>query len=1126
MSEGRMEGIGMLSALDVQRIITEEARAAGEKAKDVTPTDEQVRIIESPLRPLLVVAGAGSGKTETMAMRVLWIVGNHEDVPPASVLGLTFTKKAAGELGARLSSRVRLLGKRLGGFDPNEEPVALTYNAFAQRIVAEHGLRIGCDPDFRMLGQAGAVQLMTDILSKWPRALDPDLSISSGVRAALHLAGQLSEHGLSVDAGRRALAEFDAELAEAGESNPDARSARRANARRIALLDPIAAFEARKRDEGVLDFPDQLALATRIVTESPEAVAQIRAEHRCVLLDEFQDTSVIQMRLLSALFHDHPVTAVGDPNQAIYGWRGASASSLENFLPLFQSGEAASEQTLGLSTAWRNDRRILVAANAVAKPLREAARAAASPVLVESPAASEGEVRIAFAKNRAEEIRAVVDRVAELREKDPAHRRSIAILTRKRKHFLPLDRALRERGIPTQIVGFGGLLDQPAVADLRAALEIAHDVAASPALARLLVRADIGAADLAALGQWARELARRAGRDEHSAILLEAVDAPPAPGWRRNADAPAISGAAVRRVGILGGRLRRLRAMRGRGLVELCERALGLMGILDDAIADPLGGGAREALDAFIDVVADFESTVDGASLGGLLAWLDAAESEERGLEGVAIEPDPSAVQILTVHAAKGLEWDSVIVFGLTDCDFPSHRGNSVDWRADPPGSIGWVNSADELPHPLRGDAADLPAFEMDLSRAKTPSASFAKWLKEDYKPALGAHEEREERRLAYVALTRAKHDELLVGAWIDSGKTARFPSRYLEESRAALVKDLEGAIATGAVVRGDGAVLPIDEGAAADIRRTLKDLADCVAERPDLEEVASLLIAEPEVDFPLEPGPSRVLIAGAADRVRRARAGLRTDADVFEVLDDLGPSERVRDVVALLEERRLEAETGEFVLWRDRVPATSVSRLIEDPSGFALDMRRPVPQAPSAGASLGTIFHAWAERQLHQASGELWDEPIVGEDSLDEEGRERLARMKENFAALDIVRNGRPLAIEEPFALEVAGISVTGRIDAVFEDADGRIVVVDWKSGIAPTSRTDASTLRYFATQLRLYRSAWSAVHGTSEGEIRALVAFVASGRVMALDEVEAMAGIDEGTSIDALLAESLARA
>ena len=223
------------------------------------------------------------------------------------------------------------------------------------------------------------------------------------------------------------------------------------------------------------------------------------------------------MELLSTLFGDHAVTAVGDPNQAIYGWRGASASSLETFLERFQTGAPEEGQTLTLSTAWRNDVSILEAANRVAEPLREVASYqegkeqlnAQSPVLVPRPGAGRGVVEIAYPAAYEDALAATVDFVRRVRSRSrkDGSRRSVAVLSRRRKDFPLIDAALREAGIPTEIVGLGGLLDQPAVQDVRAALELGYDVAASPWLARLLAGIDLGAADLMALGDWARVLA-------------------------------------------------------------------------------------------------------------------------------------------------------------------------------------------------------------------------------------------------------------------------------------------------------------------------------------------------------------------------------------------------------------------------------------------------------------------------------------------------------------------------------------------------------------------------------------------------------------------------------------------
>ena len=1139
-------GVQDLSALGIQALVD----------PGKTPTDEQVRVIEAPRRPLLVVAGAGSGKTETMSMRVLWLVANHEDIAPSSVLGLTFTRKAAGELGDRLRQRLALLAGRVPSLRErlDEDPVSLTYNSFAERIVAEHGMRIGIDPDFTMLTEAGAVDLMTQIVEGWPTDLDEDLSPSAAVGHCLHLAGEVGEHGYTVEEARDALEGFGRDLEQIGATNDTARKTLRANARRLAYLGPVEEFQRRKREGGLLDFSDQLVLATRIVRGAPAVRAQVRDEFQAVLLDEFQDTSVIQMELLSLLFHDHAVTAVGDPNQAIYGWRGASASSLERFLDRFQDGPAQPGQTLTLSTAWRNDRNILRAANRVAAPLREHSRAAKSPVLRARPGAGEGRVDVAYTQDYRSALGAVVDFVSAHRARGTREgkRPTTAVLCRRRSDFPYVDMALREAGVPTQIVGLGGLLDQPSVQDARAALVLADDVEASPWLARLLAGIDLGAADLVALGDWARHLAREEGRDPHRAVLLDAVDNPPEPGWSASGGArgrPAISGEAVRRVRTLGSRLRAVRAGAGRSVVEQVERAVSIMGILDDVVSDPLAAGGRAALDAFVDVAASYEAEVPGASLSSFLAYLDMADERENGLEAPVSEPDPQAVQIMTVHASKGLEWDGVVVFAMDDGVFPSHsKRRTVDWRDGPPTDSGWVRDASALPYPLRGDHVDLPDFDLDVEGEAKPSAAFKKWLEGDYEARLGEHAEREERRLAYVAMTRARSAQLLVGSWMyRTGASPRHPSRYLMEAHAEL---FAGAGAGVGAVSGEGGPLVVPGVGSA-----------LVVPRPDEEELGRLALTEAEAAFPEEPGPSRAAVARAAAQVRREIASMHADADVFDLLAQMEGEPGVADTVALLEEHRVSLEAPVVEIWQDRVPATSVSELLDDPQAFAARVRRPMPAEPSESSALGTVFHAWAERQLHLASPEpaggdptapgdgplgsllpadeagagggvdasLGGGPqVVEEAALDERSRAKLEVLRANFTEFVATELAgcSPVGIEEPFSVEVGGVSVQGRIDAVFERTGGggpRFVVIDWKSGRAVDRRTEPAKLRYFITQLRLYRRAWSQRAGVPESAVEARVAFLAGPASFTVEQLEARCGADPGASLDGLVRGAL---
>ncbi|WP_022868731.1 ATP-dependent helicase [Schaalia vaccimaxillae] len=1105
-----------LSALQIQELVD----------PSKTPTPEQIQIIESPTRPLLVVAGAGSGKTETMSMRVLWLVANHPEIEPDAVLGLTFTRKAAGELGDRLRERLRLLGPRLGWEQEDEaEPTSSTYNSFAERIVSEHGLRIGVDPDFTVLGQAAAVQMMTDIISTWKGDLHSDKSLATLVQAAIKLAGQIGEHRYSIEEARLALEHFGHELSIVGHGNGDARCARGANDTRISLLGPIEEFARRKRDAGYVDFSDQLVLAHRIVQEAPAVRELIRKEYKAVLLDEFQDTSVIQMELLAALFHDHPVTAVGDPNQAIYGWRGASASSLETFLERFQTeAEPEPEQTLTLSTAWRNDQQILVAANEIATPLREHSRRAKSPILNARPGADRGQVEVAYVENYQAQLKRVVDFVETHRVGIGKKRPSVAVLSRRRAPFKDIERALKERGIPTQVVGLGGLLDQPVIVDLRAVLQLSNDPRQSPSLMRLLANLDLGASDLVALADWAAYRARQEGNDPYTAILLDAVDSPPQPGWSAGQGRPALSQIGWERISLLGRRLAAIREGAGRGLTEQVERAMTIMGIVDDAIADPLTAGGRESLDAFVDVVVNYEAETPGASLSSFLTWLAAVEEEESGLDMATAEPDPDAVQIMTIHAAKGLEWDSVVVFGMSDGSFPKHSGKSVDWLEEPPGDVGWVNAISELPHPLRGDSKDLPPFAIELTEGRTPSAQFSNWLKDHYKPSMGAHLEREERRLAYVAMTRARHNQLLIGSWVNTAKTPRDPSRYLMEGRRALMRvlqadiDAENQAAASmdtSLAIGDAAMSPaatcgspIDQPVGAtSAQDELAQLQSAIVECPPRDEAEMLLPAEEPALFPQTPGPSRLRMAEAASSVCAELAQMTSDQDIFEMLAQIEDEPSVRDVTALLEERRTAHEKCVLTIWQDAIPATSVAALLEDPQQFASDLRRPMPVEPSAYSELGTIFHAWVERQLRRGAEEPPIDPLIDESALDEETRLRLDKLKDNFMSLDL-SSLTPIALEEPFAVTVGGISVQGRIDAVFQEKSGRYVVVDWKSGRTPGAHTSAKQMRYYLTQLRLYKKAWAERMNIDPDEVDAKVVFMNEPNILNLKQVESMCG------------------
>lgn len=317
------------------------------------PTDEQAAVISAAPEPLVVIAGAGAGKTETMAARVVWLVANGY-ARPGEVLGLTFTRKAAGQLLRRVRARLaRLAGAGLmlpaGSTDLADDPVTIgTYHAFAGNLLREFGLLSPAsgggahpvEPDTRLLGGTELWQLAFRVVCEHPAALETEKSPSAITDMVLRLAGQLSEH--LVDTAQ--LRDTHVELERLVHTLPAGRYQRdrgpsqwllrmlATQTERTMLVPLIDALHQRMRDERVMDFGMQMASAARLASQCPQVGEQLRQRYRVVLLDEYQDTGHAQRVALSSLFGGGAddglaLTAVGDPIQSIYGWRGASATT-------------------------------------------------------------------------------------------------------------------------------------------------------------------------------------------------------------------------------------------------------------------------------------------------------------------------------------------------------------------------------------------------------------------------------------------------------------------------------------------------------------------------------------------------------------------------------------------------------------------------------------------------------------------------------------------------------------------------------------------------------------------------------------------------------------------------------
>jgi len=1050
------------------------------------PTPEQAAVIAAPLGPAVVVAGAGSGKTETMSARVVWLVAN-ELVRPDQVLGLTFTTRAAGELGTRVRTRLAQLRAFLGGGGPAGDPVLAgeptvsTYHSYAGRLVAEHALRVGVEPSVRLLTEAMTWQLAQRVVRTYdldvPELDNAETTVTGWL---LDLAGELAEHLVDPGELRRWTADLRAAVLAkprrsatgrgvAGEPYAEVRRLLDRAAARAALLPLVERYRRAKEAAGAIDFGDQVRIAARVADAFAEVGRQERARYAAVLLDEYQDTGHAQLTLLRALFggdgdgRGHPVTAVGDPTQAIYGWRGASEAALRRFTDHFRTPDGHPAPVLPLSVSFRNDELVLDVANDLSAPLRD--RGIDVGVLTPGPRGGPGVVRTALLTTVLDEADWLAAQLAEAWEEDVADRRaggsgrSVAVLCRRRSQFDLVARALRARGIPVELVGLGGLLTTPEVRDLVSTLQVVSDPTAGGALVRLLTGARwrVGARDVAALARRARALAARDRPDGEAAgvadpvadaSLVEALDDLGPPG--------AYSATGYQRLAALGAELAALRRRTAQPLPDLVadvERTL----LLDVEVAAAPGSDqtghpvGRAHLDRFAEVAADFSADAEVPTLGAFLAYLAAAEDVERGLEAGRVEVDPEAVQVLTVHAAKGLEWDVVAVPGLTAGVFPDRdTGGS--------GGSGWATSPATLPYPLRGDGADLPVFDV-LTPSDQKGLDDAR---KDFVEACRERGQREERRLAYVAVTRARQRLLCSGYWWDTATRPRGPSTFLEEiSRVRFVQ-----VDQWTPVPPDGAANPMPP-------------------------------PQP-VPWPTDPlGGRRPLVEQGAALVRAAAGETAGQAPAEEgtlfAEEDLLALGWAREADLLLaEQARSAAADGTVeVPLPGHLSVTDLVTLARDPAALARRVRRPMPARPAPLARRGTAFHAWLEERYGaQRLLDLDELPGAADEGAAPDGD--LALLQERFLA-SAWADRTPVEVEVAFETTVGGVVVRGRIDAVFGDDDGGWTVVDWKTGDPPREESAA------AVQLAAYRLAWAELAGAPVESVRAAFHYVRADRTSA---------------------------
>jgi DNA helicase-2/ATP-dependent DNA helicase PcrA len=740
------------------------------------PTPEQLAIIGYPLAPLRVAAGAGTGKTTTIVHRLAALVDGG--LSPERAIGITFTNKAAEELAGRLREVLPDLA------DQGREVEVTTYHGFAYGILQEYGALVGVERDTDIIGPGYVRQLIQDAIAagayehldlSWvPARVDEVVDLNSQLARNLRRAEDL----IAVPVDDEVTA-YRAELAAV-----------------------VQRYEEYKRDLGVLDYGDLILRTHRLLTDHPAIATRIRGRYGAALLDEYQDTDPAQREMLRGIFgHGFPVTAVGDPDQTIYEWRGASTENFAGFPDHFRRTDTAAAETLPLTENRRSASSILAVAHAIRTGLYGTEPFARLGPIAAAP---RGEVTADFFRTSVDEAEAIAAEIVRLNTEEQVRWRDIAVIFRKNKDMALVRDALQAAEVPVEVGSLGGLLDLPDVADLHAWLRTIARPGDSIALARLLLGPSyrLGFADIAALSTWIKSRSRLGEDPDLGWPLVEAVD--------QLEEVTGLTATARERLVAFRTHYRRfLELAQGSSLVDVCRHILEETGMWNEVEARRPGAAltARLNLFRFLDLAEEWSPLRGRPTLEAFLGYLDLIADDNSAAElDTANVGTEDAVVLLTVHRAKGLEWDTVFVPGLTKGVFPSSVG------------------------PL-DDPARLPRFVPYQLRLEPPiDPHLASDRRMD---ALRHVRDQQEWRTAYVAVTRARNRLYLSGAhWHGGATRPRSPSPILEAAGSGTGRGINHRVSKPgerpislAIVSGEGAPDPLfAEGWRAALRRAAAD--------------------------------------------------------------------------------------------------------------------------------------------------------------------------------------------------------------------------------------------------------------------------------------------------------------
>jgi len=968
----------------------------------------QREAVTHPGGPLLVLAGAGSGKTRVITRRIAWLAG--QGIPPQNVLALTFSVKAAEEMRTRAEELLE---------DPYEELVCTTFHSFCVRLLQEEALEAGFDPFFHPAAPADRLALMMERLDSLDvRHHDMRGNPAPFVAKVIDRIDRLKDEMVTAS-------EY-LEWAESLAGSDD--EAERDSSLREAEFARLYAAHDRMLDEaGAMDFGEMIMRAKSLLEQSPAARRRVSERFRAVLVDEYQDTNFAQNELLRLLVAEHRnVVVVGDDDQSIYRFRGASRKNILEFEETFPDAKVIS-----LETNYRSSQKILDAAHAVVEPnaerLPKKLRAARSQTALGLDPVSFWRCENERAQSQAiaaELERLIADGI------DPAQ---TAVLVRSvRNEGQLVATALEERGIPYRLVGGAGFFERSEVRDLLAWLRLLADPQDSRAVVRALMRppVELGPVDLARC----TTIARRRKSDMISGLhaALGSPDVPPEARERIDTFLKLHRAAS-----------RAFDEMRPDLFVHRLIERIGMR-------KQHLFSARSESLERlvniakFADLAAAWVSRRPGRSSRDFAEYIGAVAAAGLREDEAVVHGHPSAVQVMTMHGAKGLEFDCVYVLGVQHSRMPGRR-----------------RSSELVPDALLKESLPTSSSEAHVA---------------------------EMRRLLYVAMTRAR--KRLVLSWPQiagaGDQTKQKPSVYYEEARAAvggeeeerqeeLLGIHEDLYAAFRMLRDEvmGGVAQVGARMGEMRLDAHLDVSAAVARYMELLKLASLIERHPRPEeLPAAIAEINSLLTQTASAEQRQ---VYVDSNLDELLLDTERENlRRRRIVDERADASLEAylpiRNGGLVL-----SATDIEVYRTCPLRYKFARVYAIPKEQTLPQRFGILVHQVLERYHTQLVNEEvaagveaireptpdklmtlfetgWRRGGFGDSNEERQLHEKAVAALERYHSRFAGDRGSPVWFERNFSFRIGPHLLRGRVDRVDRLPDGSFELIDYKTGRART--------------------------------------------------------------------------